>query len=124
MKLPRKIKKRWLKDLRSGEFGQCVGTLTDGKGGFCCLGVLQHGQSRGMCEIYDTGVPNFKAEISKDWYKEKGIILLDNSTDDPHITKLINMNDGDDGKHMNKRRSFGYIANWIEDNIQTTEGGL
>ena len=34
-----RIKKLWLKALRSGQYKQAIGTLTDGKG-FCCLGVL------------------------------------------------------------------------------------
>lgn len=37
--MKKKIKKRWLKDLRSGKFPQTRGCLVDDKG-FCCLGVL------------------------------------------------------------------------------------
>lgn len=37
----KRIKAKWLKALRSGEFKQCTGDLTDGSGGYCCLGVLQ-----------------------------------------------------------------------------------
>jgi hypothetical protein len=33
------IKEQWLKDLRSGDFAQVEGTLSDGEG-YCCLGVL------------------------------------------------------------------------------------
>lgn len=47
-KLPRKIKARWLKDLRSGKFKQGTGVLVTNYGAtkdgpnreFCCLGVL------------------------------------------------------------------------------------
>jgi hypothetical protein len=38
-KLRSKIKKAWLKALRSGEYKQCQNTLTK-DGGYCCLGVL------------------------------------------------------------------------------------
>ena len=33
------IKEQWLKDLRSGDFAQVEGSLSDGEG-YCCLGVL------------------------------------------------------------------------------------
>ena len=39
-KLKSKYKKAWLKALRSGEYKQCQQKLTDGAGGYCCLGVL------------------------------------------------------------------------------------
>lgn len=39
IKLPKKIKARWLKDLRSGKFEQTRGQLCD-LSGYCCLGVL------------------------------------------------------------------------------------
>ena len=33
------IKEQWVKDLRSGDYSQVEGTLSDGEG-YCCLGVL------------------------------------------------------------------------------------
>lgn len=36
------LKKKWVAALRSGEYGQCTGQLADGKGNYCCLGVLAH----------------------------------------------------------------------------------
>lgn len=37
--MKREIADIWTKALRSGEYGQCRGNLSDGKN-FCCLGVL------------------------------------------------------------------------------------
>lgn len=34
------IKAKWVAALRSGEYKQIAGQLSDGDGGFCCLGVL------------------------------------------------------------------------------------
>lgn len=34
------VKKLWVKELRSGKKQQIQGALCNGKGGFCCLGVL------------------------------------------------------------------------------------
>lgn len=38
-KLKSKIKKAWIKALRSGEYKQCRNKLKDGES-YCCLGVL------------------------------------------------------------------------------------
>jgi len=34
-----KRRKEWTEELRSGKYGQCKGTLNNGHGEFCCLGV-------------------------------------------------------------------------------------
>lgn len=39
VKLPKEFREEWLKDLRSGKYGQTEGKLADGKGNYCCLGV-------------------------------------------------------------------------------------
>lgn len=39
MKLKPEVKQLWLEGLRSGDFQQCSGTLSNGVG-YCCLGVL------------------------------------------------------------------------------------
>lgn len=36
-----KLKKKWIKALRSGKYKQCKGNLRQGET-FCCLGVLAH----------------------------------------------------------------------------------
>lgn len=41
-KLPKKFKEKWLKALRSGEYKQSTGFLTEqyeGESNYCCLGV-------------------------------------------------------------------------------------
>jgi len=103
MKMPKKLRDKWVKALRSGEYGQTKGTLTNGKGGFCCLGVLQHVASGGSCEVYDG---TFRACPTPKWYSDNGIYerLGDEST-------LIEMNDV-------RRSKFTTIANWIEKNIE------
>lgn len=39
-KMNRRVKKKWVEALRSGEFDQAEGVLCDGNNGYCCLGVL------------------------------------------------------------------------------------
>lgn len=66
-KMKAKIKKLWVKALRSGEYKQATHGLTDGTG-FCCLGVLcdlhrkamKKGPSAWQGETYhgETGVPS------------------------------------------------------------------
>lgn len=38
--MDQQVKEQWLKALRSGEYQQTSCVLNNGKGGFCCLGVL------------------------------------------------------------------------------------
>lgn len=114
MKMPKKLKARWIKALRSGEYGQTKGTLTDGKGNFCCLGVLQHVHSGGYC---DTSVVNERVFASlprRAWWAKAGIVLQPH---DPDFRQLITMNDG----VLDLQKSFKQIANWIERNIETTD---
>jgi len=42
IKFPKKLRRDWLKALRSGKYEQCQGELKDSSinGSFCCLGVL------------------------------------------------------------------------------------
>lgn len=60
------IKKRWVEALRSGQYKQIKGGLTDGRG-FCCLGVLcnLHALEVGvMWERHsDYGRPSYAKEI-------------------------------------------------------------
>lgn len=41
IRMPKELLEKWLAALRSGEYKQCAGLLTDDAGGYCCLGVLQ-----------------------------------------------------------------------------------
>lgn len=125
MKMPKKLKAKWLKALRSGEYGQCGGTLTDGKGNFCCLGVLQHVASGGSCEVGDAKDSDFLSMPSQDWYAKNGII----HDDKHHIeSQLICMNDGSvdfdeiaNNTHVRgtDAKSFKQIAKYIEQNVET-----
>lgn len=130
MKMPKKMKKKWLKALRSGEYGQVKGKLTDGNGGFCCLGVLQHCVSGGKVE-YSPADPvfgdaeRFLEMPTQSWYKSVGIEVVNG---DEQEDFLAVMNDGGtwcdpktfEYKHVG-RKKFSTIANWIEKNIETTD---
>ena len=110
-----KIKKRWVKALRSGKYGQAQEVLFDGEKNFCCLGVL--------CDIEGMG----------DWVKDEPSLSWIFKPDDRSLgesdagelppwflanvgltsreqDQLIELNDtyGND---------FNQIANWIEANL-------
>lgn len=121
MKMPAKLKTKWLKALRSGTYKQAKGTLYNPKtAGFCCLGVLQHVEEKGSVEVdhHDNycDVPSVK------WMTDHGIQLDVNGwsvEDDSQIDCLINMNDGSkDGTKVIKSKRFTTIANWIEKNVE------
>lgn len=64
--MPAKLKKKWVKALRSGEYGQAEGVLCDGKGNFCCLGVLEHVAMNGEVEVdteYEDGFRDMPTDI-------------------------------------------------------------
>jgi hypothetical protein len=42
IRMPKPILRKWLKALRSGKYKQGRNQLMNERGGFCCLGVLQH----------------------------------------------------------------------------------
>lgn len=121
MKMPKAIKRKWLRALRSGTYKQAKHRLYDHQtAGFCCLGVLQHCVSGGMVEMEEE-VEGSEDEAfscpSTEWYDKQGIELQHNYESyhsDDQETKLMRMNDS--GK-----KSFKFIADWIEKNIQTTD---
>lgn len=39
--MDKKLKAKWVRELRSGKYKQCEKYLADGDGGYCCLGILQ-----------------------------------------------------------------------------------
>lgn len=57
---------KWDAALRSGEYGQCEGHLTNGEGGYCCLGVLEKALS-GKTEDNGDELP------STEWLERHGI---------------------------------------------------
>ena len=72
MKMPSKLKAKWLKALRSGEYGQTRNTMCDGKGNFCCLGVLEHVAMKGAVE-YNDEFEDYLDFPSADFWKYAGI---------------------------------------------------
>lgn len=102
--MDKKLKARWVKALRSGKYKQCTGKLTDKKGGYCCLGVLQRLVTRreppsGWDYSGSEAMPLKMRPLNK---KVRGW------SDSPHIV-LAQMNDG--GKN------FSEIADYIEKNL-------
>ncbi len=102
-KLPKKIKDKWVKALRSGKYKQGTGyrKSLDSKGTpiYCCLGVAEElglATPRGVCFLEDTFLP----------------------MDIQH--KLAAWNDGIEGWDLNAeelKKSFKAIATWIEKNL-------
>lgn len=116
MKMPKKIKRKWLKALRSGTYRQGKDVLYNPDTvRFCCLGVLQHCVSGGSVEVSGIRSTYFKGRPSVRWYVDNGIEVtaINSYSVDEDETELIKMNDG--GKR------FSRIADWIEKNIQTTD---
>lgn len=109
MKMPKKLKARWLKALRSGKYKQGKGSLYDpNTKTFCCLGVLSHVALDGKVEIHscDDGAPSFRATPSNNFLRRFDC--------DFNYADLVHMNDG----LGTKPRRFSTIANWIETNIK------
>ena len=111
-----KIKKKWLKALRSGEYAQCKKVLVNNIDEFCCLGVL--------CDISDKGewidpkskdnhyIGKWHYELDKydeDWAElPAGISTWSEINPDEEVT-LTRMNDAG--------YSFKEIADYIEKNL-------
>ena len=99
-----KLKKKWLKALRSGEYRQTTRKLKSRNGAFCCLGVL--------CDIQGA-----KWDWSSGEYSTLGMTgrpptkYRGGHTD---FQELIYLNDG---AFANKKHSFSEIADYIEKNL-------
>lgn len=107
MKMPKKLKARWLEALRSGKYKQGRGVLYDPNSKtFCCLGVLSHIALNGKVEIYSAPYKGFRTTPSNDFLRRFDC--------DFNYADLVRMNDG---LGMNTHR-FSTIANWIETNIK------
>ena len=107
VKLPALVKRKWLKNLRSGEFQQGIGYLHN-EGRYCCLGVLgaQFHKPKhldGKVALVYTTLRNVPARV-KDALGEP----WRNSNDVEDV--LIRMND-------TQRCSFKRIAAWIEKHL-------
>jgi hypothetical protein len=115
----KEIKKQWLKDLRSGSYRQCQGSLCEQgtkntKAKYCCLGVL----ARSIQKIEalpietkpDCGGMNlaYKDEDEDGTLPDK--LVKDLGLKPQAITDLINMND-EEGAEFKK------IADFVEKNL-------
>jgi len=120
MKFPKmnpKIKKMWVKALRSGEYGQGQKRLLtiekSGEHSFCCLGVLCDLHSRETGEKWNIRNDLFDGKVGayEDYETMPGEGVdswagLDTEAQDI----LASMND-------DRRLSFKQIANWIQNNL-------
>ena len=110
--MPKKLKKRWLKALRSGKYKQGTSMMYDRETkAFCCLGVLEHVALDGKVEVYgwnEDGAPSYRAVPSPAFDQRFEC--------DFNIGPLTNMNDG----VGTASRNFEQIADWIETNIAGT----
>lgn len=113
MAMDKKIKRKWLKALRSGEFTRGTGALcTATKRGdrFCCLGVLAFVQG-GLWEQYDDCVnlypilPDGNTQVSSGYLDYQLAGGLQRSEQN----ELADMNDGG--------ASFRKIADYIDRNL-------
>lgn len=106
----KKIKKRWIKALRSGKYKKCQGFLhthTDGVNQFCVTGVL--------CDLYpgikwmkEEGYPEFYIDGSAFRPDEEILVWADLSI--TNLNTLFNLND-------KAKLTFKQLADWIEENL-------
>lgn len=101
--LPKEFAQKWIKALRSGEYGQIRNKLSSGDGDYCCLGVACK-----IIGISDAEILEHNDTVICDkWAYNKGIpIELDG---DIHGV-FTSMND-------EKLLTFHEISDWIEANV-------
>lgn len=122
MKMTKTLKKKWIKALMSGEYGQTHGILSDCKGNFCCLGVLEHVVMKGEVEVYaDKSIRDIP---SKMFYEYAGIEVSGATVHaDADLANLVELNDDveedDETDEMIHHSTFKDIALWIDKNIET-----
>ena len=110
--MKKKLKKQWIKALRSGKYTQGPGELCNTQDNtHCCLGVLCEVAIKENHKIIRTkeGHYNLNKKMSVDDRLDKAMLIhfgLDSKTQ----IQLIEMND-------ENRLSFKEIANYIEENL-------
>ncbi len=109
--MEKKIKKKWVKALRSGKFIQGTGQLRDkdcDETRHCCLGVL--------CEVLREEGYNIKRTSDGFSYNKKKIMIEEL---DERVCKLVGLTEAQQAElvHLNddKEWSFKHIAKFIED---------
>jgi hypothetical protein len=107
----KKLKAKWIADLRANPGKQGRGALQTASGRYCCLGRL----------ALLAGVPHFFDRVQKRWFfdfpREKLQCILPANfcgLNDSQVKECWLRNDGD-GDHP--PQSFFEIADWIEENI-------
>lgn len=128
----KKIKERWVKALRSGEFEQGIGNLCrvspDGKRTYCCLGVLSQlavrshvipkGQFHGNYDDDGVDLYSFGEDESVHYtpteVQEWAGLDCHNPRVDGH--SLADYNDGNEWAGVPKK-NFNEIADLIEENL-------
>ena len=109
------LKVKWVEALRNGKYEQTAGVLCDGRGGFCCLGVLsevvgdEHWDGR-LWENFDEEEENFTGQRFEVEELPKYALSLVGLTDSQQRL-LASMNDGSEAL---KAHSFEEIADYIE----------
>jgi hypothetical protein len=98
-KMPKAVKSKWLRALRSGKYRQTrTGMLYNSNSdAYCCIGVLQHCLHGGT---------EGHATPSYEWYRDAGIDTF--AFPEETLTKF------NDISHY----SFSKIADWVQKNIK------
>ena len=112
-KMNPKVKRRWVKALRSGRYRQGVGQLRgvddNGRTVHCCLGVL--------CELRGKKFDDFRAQLPPSARKWAGI--SDRATETQYGTWTAQdlLGQANDGEFDMGKWGFKRIATWIEKNL-------
>ena len=90
----KKFIKEWIKDLESGKYEQCLGRLSDGSDGYCCLGVAcRTGQRLGIKSAKFGQGQNMSSGVPGGWFEKiMGCKNLD-LTYRSQITSATELND-------------------------------
>lgn len=117
-----KIKQRWLKALRSGDYRQGINQLRNEKDQFCCLGVL--------CNLHAKAHPKLSKTQTNpmSYFGEEGLLPIQVqvwaglSHADPEITDeelgfTVNLSSLNDGAGLREPMPFNQIADIIEKHL-------
>ena len=111
--LPNEFKKQWIKALKSGDYLQGTGALSESSGSalaYCCLGVA--------CSVAGVNDYDIHGEWIDDWNGDFCEIpeILKGSADDNKLVRILsemndNLSETDVEEHV---FNFSDIANWID----------
>ena len=105
--MKKKLKRKWVKALRSGEYCQTEGSLIDEKG-YCCLGVL--------CDVMGIAQDEDENFVDEDG---RALTSLGSAHDDGEGLSGLVMKGGrwELAKMNDHGATFDEIADWIEENL-------